>query len=179
MKPVKESKEERFIRLAEARVNKLLAMLRLLGNLSYTGIYAYERTQVEKIFTKLQTELVKTQMRFLQAEKTPKKRFSLSKPYQAHKPEKEEPLSAIIVPLPDGTCLRAVGYPGNDYPCIDIYWDNGANDSSYPICLAEFNPEKPDGRQVCVATYCSSEEDTQYYAPYNTAERILPDASEN
>ena len=35
----KESKEERFRRLAEARVNKIIPMIRLLGNLSNTGIY--------------------------------------------------------------------------------------------------------------------------------------------
>lgn len=34
MKPSKETKEEKFIRLAEARVNKILVMMRLLGNLS-------------------------------------------------------------------------------------------------------------------------------------------------
>ncbi len=51
MKSAAESKNERFVRLAEARVNKILAMLRLLGNLSHTGSYAYSRDQVEKIFS--------------------------------------------------------------------------------------------------------------------------------
>ena len=40
MKPHKETREERFRRLAEARVNKLLQLFRLLGNLSWTGTYA-------------------------------------------------------------------------------------------------------------------------------------------
>ena len=41
MKQGKESKENRFRRLAEARVNKIIAMIRLLGNLSSRSIYAY------------------------------------------------------------------------------------------------------------------------------------------
>ena len=47
MRPPKETKEERFIRLAEARVNKILSMMRLLGNLSSTGFYQYSCDQVE------------------------------------------------------------------------------------------------------------------------------------
>ena len=73
MKPQKETREERFRRLAEARVNKLLQLFRLLGNLSWTGTYAYTREQVEQIFTTLQMELVQVKMRFLQAQKQGKK----------------------------------------------------------------------------------------------------------
>ena len=40
MKPG-ETKSERFRRLAEARVNKIIAMMRLLGNLCKTGFYEY------------------------------------------------------------------------------------------------------------------------------------------
>ena len=50
MSPPKETKEEKFIRLAEARVNKILSMMRLLGNLSSTGFYQYNRDQVEQNF---------------------------------------------------------------------------------------------------------------------------------
>ncbi len=162
MKPKKETKEEKFQRLAEARVNKIIAMLRLLGNLSYTGIYAYTRDDVEKIFTRLQIDLIKAKMRFLQPEKSRRQRFSLSKPYRVEESENEVLQPTIAFLLPDGSYLRAVGYPHNDYPCIDIYWDNGVNDPTYPICFAEFNSDKPDGQQVCIGAYCSTEEDTQY-----------------
>ena len=171
MKPNKETKEEKFQCLAEARVNKIIAMLRLLGNLSYTGIYAYNRDEVERIFTRLQMDLIKAKMRFLQPDKSRRQRFSLSKPYQVEAPSKETYHPAIAFPLPDGTYLRAVAHPDIDYPCINIYWDNGVNEPTYPICFAEFNPGKPDNQQVCIGAYCSTEEDTQYYAPYNTAER--------
>lgn len=35
----RESREDKFRRLAEARVNKILHLYRLLGNLSWTGTY--------------------------------------------------------------------------------------------------------------------------------------------
>ena len=49
---MKESKEERFHRVVEARVNKLIKMLRLLGNCSGVA-YAYTPEQVEQIFSTL------------------------------------------------------------------------------------------------------------------------------
>ena len=63
MRPLNESKEERFRRLAEARVNKILHLFHLLGNLSFAGHYGYTREQIEKIFTTLQMELAKTKIR--------------------------------------------------------------------------------------------------------------------
>ena len=38
---MKESKIDRFRRVAEARANKIIKMIRLLGNCSETGVYAY------------------------------------------------------------------------------------------------------------------------------------------
>ena len=83
MRPPKESKDERFRRLAEARVNKILSMLRLLGNLSSTGFYQYNRDQVEQIFTAIQLELIKNKMRFLQPHQEKRKSFSLSEPLRS------------------------------------------------------------------------------------------------
>lgn len=170
MRPSRETKEEKFRRLAEARVNKILHLLRLLGNLSWTGTYAYTREQVEQIFTALQTELIKAKLRFLQEQESSKKRFSLSKPYDTEDPKpKNTPMLAI--PLPDGTYLRAVGYPDFDYPCINIYWDNGINEPTEPLCFVEFNPEKHGNQRVCIGAYRAEEEDTIYYGPYFTVER--------
>ena len=39
---MKETKSERFRRVAEARVNKIIRMLRLLGNCAATSVYAYD-----------------------------------------------------------------------------------------------------------------------------------------
>ncbi len=61
---MRETKEDRFRRVAEARVNKIIAMLRLLGNCSRKGNYLYTREQVEKIFTRLQAELDRVHKRY-------------------------------------------------------------------------------------------------------------------
>lgn len=171
MKQQKESREDRFRRLAEARVNKILQLFRLLGNLSWTGTYAYSSDQVERIFTTLQMELAQTKMRFIQSQKQGKKRFSLSDPCEAETPAPEEEHPAILIPLPDGSYLRAAGFPNLDYPCINIYWDNGVNLPTETLCFVEFNPEKDGNQRVCIGAYCAEQEDTTYYGPYFTAER--------
>ena len=61
---MKETRSLRFKRLAEARVNKIIKMVRLLGNLSITTIYAYEPDQIVQIFTAIQDELNKARSRF-------------------------------------------------------------------------------------------------------------------
>ena len=171
MKPPKETKDEKFRRLAEARVNKILHLFRLLGNLSWTANYSYTRDQVKQIFTTLQLELVKTKVRFLQDQEKVKKVFSLGEPYEVDDPAVKEDNPAFMIPLPDGTYLRAVGFPGFDYPCINIYWDNGINEPTEPLCFAEFNPEKDGNQKVCIGVYRAEEEDTVYYGPYFTVER--------
>lgn len=171
MRPPNESKEDRFRRPAEARVNKILDLFRLLGNLSWEGNYNYSREQVEQIFTTLQLELVKTKTRFLQTQTQTKKCFSLNEPYEVEAPVVKEDNPAFAIPLPDGTYLRAVGYPNFDYPCINIYWDNGINEPNEPLSFVEFNPEKEGAMRVCIGAYRSDEEDTAYYAPYVAAER--------
>lgn len=45
---MREPKEDRFRRIAEARVNKIIDMVKLLGNCSYKGNYAYSEQQVEQ-----------------------------------------------------------------------------------------------------------------------------------
>ena len=175
MKPPKESKDERFRRLAEARVNKILHLFRLLGNLSWTANYAYSREQVEQIFTALQLELAKTKIRFLQDQEKVKKRFSLSEPYEEETPTPPEDNPAFAIPLPDGSYLRVVAFPNFDYPCVNIYWDNGINEPTEPLCFVEFNPEKEGKQQVCIGAYRSDQEDTAYYAPYVAAERTSND----
>ena len=167
----KESKEDRFHRLAEARVNKIIPMIRLLGNLSNKGIYAYTWHQVEQIFTALQLELEKAKMQFLQSQRNQNKRFSLSEPYDLPETRVAEAHPAFVIPLPDGTDLCAVGYPNDDYPAINIYWDNGTNAPSEILCFVEFNQEKQGDMRVCIGTYRSDEEDTAYYEPYMAAER--------
>lgn len=174
MKSPHESKGERFCRLAEDRVNRILHLYRLLGNLSWTGTYSYSTEQVEQIFTTLQMELEKTKLRFLQSQKRGKKRFSLREPYVSKDSASHVESPSFAISLPDGTCLRAVGFPNGNYPCINIYWDNGINAPTDTICFVEFNPEEEGNQCVCIGAYRSDAEDTTYYAPYIAAGRNSP-----
>ena len=52
-----ETKEERFVRVAEGRVNGLLDRIRLLKQASSRSNYAYTDAQIAKIFSVLRTSL--------------------------------------------------------------------------------------------------------------------------
>lgn len=59
-----ESKRDRFIRIAEARTNKILDMLRLLGNCSEKANYEYTDEDIKQIFVALEKEIKNTKNRF-------------------------------------------------------------------------------------------------------------------
>ena len=61
----KETKRERFVRIAEARTNKILEMMRLLGNCSSKSNYDYTDEDIKKIFNTLEKELKVTKNKFL------------------------------------------------------------------------------------------------------------------
>ena len=52
-----ESKSERFVRIAEARTNKIIDMVQLLGNCSNRATYDYSKEDIKKIFSAIETEL--------------------------------------------------------------------------------------------------------------------------
>lgn len=52
-----ESKSERFVRIAEARTNKIIDMIQLLGNCSNRATYDYTKDDVKKIFGAIESEL--------------------------------------------------------------------------------------------------------------------------
>lgn len=62
--------------------------------------------------------------------------------------------------------LRAVVYEDDHFPAINIYWDCDGGKASELLCFAEYNSERDEGAQVCIGTYVSDEDETQYYAPY-------------
>lgn len=59
-----ESKRDRFIRVAEARTQKILDMLRLLGNCAARSNYDYTERDVRIIFNVLEEELKITKDKF-------------------------------------------------------------------------------------------------------------------
>ena len=59
-----ESKREKFVRLAEARTNKIIKMIELLGNLSDTRTYEYTEEDINHIYSSIFNELSISKDRF-------------------------------------------------------------------------------------------------------------------
>lgn len=64
MSTTKESKHDKFVRIAEARTNKAGEMIRLIGNCANVGSYEYTEEEVKKIFAYLEKELKNARNRF-------------------------------------------------------------------------------------------------------------------
>lgn len=61
---MEETKREKFVRLAEARTNKIIGMVRLLGNCSNKSTYEYTKDDVKKIFSALESEIKNAKAKF-------------------------------------------------------------------------------------------------------------------
>ncbi len=73
----KETKRDKFVRLAEARTNKIIDMLQLLGNCSNTSAYEYTQQDVDQIFVAIETEVREAKKKFAKTETTKNSRFTL------------------------------------------------------------------------------------------------------
>lgn len=67
-----ETKNEKFVRIAEARTNKIIDMIRLLGNCSNTSTYDYSKEDVKKIFGAIESELKIAKTKFDMADDSAK-----------------------------------------------------------------------------------------------------------
>lgn len=65
-------KQERFQRIATNRTNKILDMLRLLGNCSNTRNYTYTEEEVKQIFSAIETEVRQQKAKFSSSKKNQK-----------------------------------------------------------------------------------------------------------
>lgn len=75
-----ETKRERFVRLGEARTNKIIKMIQLLGNLSDKRSYEYSEKDINAIFNAIEKELKEARQKFENAdEKSKKSIFTLGK----------------------------------------------------------------------------------------------------
>jgi hypothetical protein len=70
---MKETKSQKFIRIAEARTNKILDMIKLIGNCSNTNTYDYSKEDVKKIFSAIEDELKIAKGRFEISDNSDKK----------------------------------------------------------------------------------------------------------
>ena len=71
-----ENKHTRFKRLAEARTEKILDMLDLLGNLSNKSFYEYSDEEIKMIFSTIDKSLQDNKDKFNKKKKK-KRRFTL------------------------------------------------------------------------------------------------------
>ena len=70
---MEETKRERFVRIAEARTNKIINMIDLLGNCSNKSTYEYSEEDINKIFGRLEKELRNAKQRFASSDVSSKK----------------------------------------------------------------------------------------------------------
>lgn len=78
MKRESETKRDKFVRLAEARTNKIIDMIQLLGNCSNSSAYDYSQQDVEKIFAAIEAELREAKKKFNKIDSKKSPRFTLS-----------------------------------------------------------------------------------------------------
>lgn len=72
-----ETKRQKFIRIAEARTNKIIDMVQLLGNCSNSSVYEYTLSDIEKVFTAIDNELKEARKKFNKIESKKGARFTL------------------------------------------------------------------------------------------------------
>ena len=69
-------KRERFVKIAENRTNKIISMIKLLGNCSNKNNYTYSDDDIKQIFNAIDNEIKIAKGRFQEAQGT-KKEFKL------------------------------------------------------------------------------------------------------
>lgn len=72
-----ENRREKFVRIAEARTNKIINMIQLLGNCSNQSQYEYTQRDVDKIFKAIQAELDEAKKRFSRQDSQKGTKFTL------------------------------------------------------------------------------------------------------
>ena len=72
-----ETKRDKFVRLAEARTNKIIDMLQLLVNCSNSNVYDYTQQDVDKIFNAIESEVREAKKKFSKMESKKSTRFTL------------------------------------------------------------------------------------------------------
>lgn len=77
MEKERETKREKFVRLAETRTNKIIDMLQLLGNCSNSSAYDYLQEDVDKIFSAIESEVKEARKKFNKIESKKSTRFTL------------------------------------------------------------------------------------------------------
>ena len=72
-----ETKRDKCVRIAEARTNKIINMIQLLGNCSNQSLYEYSQKDVNKIFNAIQAELDEAKKRYSKQDSQKGSKFTL------------------------------------------------------------------------------------------------------
>jgi len=72
--PNKETREERFRRVASRRTNEILSRIRILGNCSNKSAYSYTEEDIQRIFSAIEKKLRISKAKF---HNTKKDKFQL------------------------------------------------------------------------------------------------------
>lgn len=72
-----EDRRERFVRLANKRVNRALDTIRLIGNLANTAYYEYTDEDVRRVMKALEEEVRAARQRFESSPNTKGPRFEI------------------------------------------------------------------------------------------------------
>jgi hypothetical protein len=70
-------KREKFVELAEKRVNNAIKQIQLIANLSNTGNYDFDEADYQKIFRAIDSEVREMKTKFTESSAGSKNRFSL------------------------------------------------------------------------------------------------------
>lgn len=74
-----ETKNDRFVRLAEARVNSVIEKIHLIGNLSNRRNYDYSEEEVMELFKAIEIEIQQTKKMFEAELSKDRSKFKFSK----------------------------------------------------------------------------------------------------
>lgn len=74
-----ETKEEKFVRLGEGRVNDAIKKIRLISNLSNKNNYEYTQEQVNEIIQVLKNEIEDLEKKFVSQQQKNSEQFRFTK----------------------------------------------------------------------------------------------------
>ena len=80
------------------------------------------------------------------------------------------PAELLILELPNGQVLRATVSRDPEYPSLTIQLVGDPNALPEALCFAEFNPNRPEGHQLCLCAYTKDQDEPDYYKSYEPCE---------
>lgn len=157
-----ESKDESFVRLATARVNKISVMIRKLGNCSTVSNYHFTEEQVKKIFNYLQNEINKARRRFDCAlHKTGR--------FQLEEPETPKEYPSLELELPNGGTMRVKAINDENFPAMKVeVFEDG---EWCVVSETEYNADNKSPMNIGLCVYEKGCKDSVAYILYKNHER--------